>query len=55
MDGEAVAPASLYRLVNATTGVPVWLTPNATHNDQNPSINCKVLTHSLSVHGDGTN
>jgi hypothetical protein len=55
MDGGAVAPVSLYRPDNATTDAPVWLTPNSTHNNHNPSINCKVLAHNLSVHGDGTN
>jgi hypothetical protein len=51
MDGGAVAPASLYRPDNATTGAQVRLTPNSTHNDHNPSINCKVLAHNLTVHG----
>jgi hypothetical protein len=55
MDDGAVAPASLYWLDNAMIGAQVWLTPNSTHNDHNPSINCKVLAHNLSVHGDGTN
>jgi hypothetical protein len=51
--GGAVAPASLYQPENAMTGAQVWLTPNSTHNDLNPSINCKVLTQNLSIHGDG--
>jgi hypothetical protein len=51
MDGRAVAPASLYRPDNAMTSAQVWLTPSFTHNDHNPSINCKVLAHNLSVHG----
>jgi hypothetical protein len=55
MDGGAVAPASLYRPNNATTGAQVWLTPNSTPNDHYPSINCKVLAPNLSVHGDSTN
>jgi hypothetical protein len=55
MDGGAVAPTSLYRQDNTMTGAQVWLTPNCTHNDHNPSINCKVLAHSHSVHGDGAN
>jgi hypothetical protein len=55
MDGGAVAPASLYRPDNAMTGAQVWLIPNSTHNDHNPSINCKVLAHNLFVHGDGAN
>jgi hypothetical protein len=49
VDGGAVAPASLYRPDNATTGTPVWLTPNSTNNDHNPSINCKIpATNQLS-------
>jgi hypothetical protein len=48
-----VAPASLYQPDNTTTGTQVWLTPNSTYNDHNPSINCKVLAHNHSVHGDG--
>jgi hypothetical protein len=55
MDGGAVAPVSLYRLDNAMTCTQVWLTPNSIHNDHNPSINCKVLAHNLSVHGDVAN
>ena len=55
MDGGAVGPASLYRPKNATTGAPVWLTPNSTLNDHNPSLNRKVLAPNISVHGDGAN
>jgi hypothetical protein len=55
MDGGAAAPVSLYRPENATTGALVWLTPNSTNNDHNPSINFKVLAHNHAVHGDSTN
>jgi hypothetical protein len=55
MDGGAVGPASQYWPENATTGAPVWLTPNSTPNDHYPSINCKVLAPNLSVHDDGAN
>jgi hypothetical protein len=44
--------ASLHQLNNATTGAPVWLTPNSTPNDHYPSINCNVLTPNFSAHGD---
>jgi hypothetical protein len=33
------------------TGAPVWLTPNSTYNDHNPSINCKIPAHNRFVHG----
>ena len=55
MDGGAVALASLYRPENAMTDAQVWLTPNSTHNDLNPSTNFGVLAPNLSVHGDGAN
>jgi hypothetical protein len=55
VDGGAAAPASLYRPENALTGAPVWLTPNSTLNDHNPSINCKALALNLFVHGDSAN
>jgi hypothetical protein len=50
-----VAPASLYRPDNTTIDALVWLTPNSTHNDHNPSLNCKVLADYLSVHGNSEN
>ena len=53
MDGGAVAPVSLYQPNNVTTGALVWLTPNSTPNDHNPSLNYNVLAHNHSVHGGG--
>jgi hypothetical protein len=55
MDDGAAAPVSLYRPENATIGAPMWLTPNSTHNDHNPSINCKILAHNHAIHGDDAN
>jgi hypothetical protein len=55
MDGGAVAPASLYRLENATTRPLRCSTPNSTLGDTNPSTNCEVLAQNLSVHDDGAN
>ena len=55
MDGGAVAPASLPWPENAMAGAPVWLTPISTHNDHNPSLNCKVLAHNRTAHGNGEN
>jgi hypothetical protein len=48
-----VAPVSLYQPNNVTTGALVWLTPNSTPNDHNPSLNYNVLAHNHSVHGGG--
>jgi hypothetical protein len=55
MDGGAGAPGSLPWPENATAGAPVWLTPNSTPNDHNPSSNCKVLAPNRFVHGDSVN
>ena len=52
MDDGARTPTSLYRSDNSTTGALVRLTPNSTHNDPFPSINCKILAPNHSVHGD---
>jgi hypothetical protein len=55
MDGGAAAPASQNRSENSTT-IPLHCsTPNSTFDDTNPSLNCKVLAHNHSVHGDGAN
>jgi hypothetical protein len=39
VDGGAVAPASPYWLEHTTISAQVWLTPNSTPNDHNPSTN----------------
>jgi hypothetical protein len=53
VDGGAVAPASLYRPENATTMPLRCSTPNSTLGDTNFSLNCEILAHNPSVHGDG--
>jgi hypothetical protein len=50
----SVSPANLSRPENATALPLHCTTPNSTLSDTNPSINCGVLAHNLSVHGDGT-
>jgi hypothetical protein len=55
MDSGAMAPASLYRLRYAMTGVLEQLTPNSTPNNHFPSINCANPGRNLSVHNDGGN
>jgi hypothetical protein len=55
VDGGAVAPMSLYQLENATTMPLHCSTPNSTLGDTNFSLNCGVLAHNPSVHGDGAN
>jgi hypothetical protein len=55
MDGGAAALGSLYRLENAMVMLLHCTTLNSTPNDHFPSLNCKVLAHNHSVHGDGAN
>jgi hypothetical protein len=55
MDDGAAAPASPYRPENAMAMLLRCTTPNSTLNDHFPSLNCKVMAHNHSVHGDGTN
>jgi hypothetical protein len=55
MDGGAATPASQDWPENATATLLRCTIPNSTLGDTNSSLNCKVLAHNHSVHGDGAN